>query len=196
LDLLTDRLFDAVGRVHLPSPRVDEQESSSSPFGIELASVARHPGLFFDHGHSLSDDAVDQSRLPDVGPPDDCHDRQAVIRRGGGHTYTDQGAIRARAWVAVHSRSLSSHPFSLGGRAVTPASTRLDSVVTKLRSWGGRGKYSVSSVVRQSSKPWTGSTRSITSWTRWSGADAPAVMPTTSAPASHSAWIRSAESIR
>src|SRR3954469_17251270 len=49
--------------------RVDQPELSAVPFGPREVPVASSAGFFADNGAVLSDDAVEERGLPNVGPP-------------------------------------------------------------------------------------------------------------------------------
>ena len=52
---------------------VEKGEEVTSPFGVVGHAVARHTRLVLYHRLAAADDAVDEGRLADVGPPDDRH---------------------------------------------------------------------------------------------------------------------------
>ncbi len=133
--LLADRPVQVTVGLHLPASRIDEDEVLPCPVGVELSPVPGYTRLLLDDGRARPDDPIDQGRLPDIGPANHRHDGQSAHRCSGVESEvvgqgTSQALIRSSASVAVHSLSRSSQD-SPPGRAVTPASTRVWSVVTK-----------------------------------------------------------------
>ena len=63
------------GCVRLPAAGVDQGEPPAVPFGVVGDPVPGHPRHVLHHRLPPAQDAVDQGRLADVGPPDHGHDR-------------------------------------------------------------------------------------------------------------------------
>ena len=66
-------------RLALPAAGVEDEEPVTGPLGLVGDAVARHPGNVLDDGLAASEDAVDESGLADVRPPDDRDDRQQLV---------------------------------------------------------------------------------------------------------------------
>ena len=57
----------------LPARRVEQGEGKVAQLRRRLAHVARHARRVVDDGAAAADEAVEQGRLADIGPPDDGH---------------------------------------------------------------------------------------------------------------------------
>jgi hypothetical protein len=72
------------GRFHLTHPRiveaagVDQRELTPTPLRGRVDAIARRAGKILDDRDALADDAVEERRLPNVGPADNGND-------GAGH---------------------------------------------------------------------------------------------------------------
>ena len=60
-------------------PVSTSSEPAAGPVGVVGHAVARDPGDVLDDGLAATEDAVDQRRLADVGPPDDRDDGQQLV---------------------------------------------------------------------------------------------------------------------
>ncbi len=73
----------AYGRLHLAglrvveSPGVDERELAAAPLGGRVDAVARRAGKVLDDRDAFTDEAIEQRRFADVGPPNDRDDGPA-----------------------------------------------------------------------------------------------------------------------
>ncbi len=65
---------------------VDDGEFEIAEPGLALAAIAGDAGQVIDERELLSDQAVEQRRLADIGPADngDCKRHWSFVRRGGG----------------------------------------------------------------------------------------------------------------
>jgi hypothetical protein len=80
LRLRGDALGEAAG-VGVPAAGVDDGEGTAVPDRVVRDAVAGHTGHVLDDGFAPADDAVDQSRLADVGTPDHCENGDDVRHR-------------------------------------------------------------------------------------------------------------------
>ena len=74
--LLLHPLLDVGARLELKAAGVHHREGSPVPLGGAVDAVARRAGDVADDREPLADEPVEERALPDVGAPDDGHDRQ------------------------------------------------------------------------------------------------------------------------
>src|SRR6185295_16759316 len=53
---------------------VDEPEMTPGPIGLREVAIARRAGFLGDDGAVVADDAIEERRLADVRPSDECDD--------------------------------------------------------------------------------------------------------------------------
>jgi hypothetical protein len=54
-----------------PAPGVDDVKADAAPLDFDGLAVARDAAVFFDHGHALAGETIDERTLADVGSSDD-----------------------------------------------------------------------------------------------------------------------------
>ena len=88
---------------------VDQPELATIPFGAREMPVARSASLLADDGAILANDAVEQSRLADVGTSDERNDRQIhVSTTPASDSSTSMKSYDGKIGIARDSRTASS----------------------------------------------------------------------------------------